>query len=311
MMLDITGVKMDQLPFIQLSSTGGFIRRQDRKPRSRNNLDLLTAESNIQDSLQDELKSKLLMENIPNSFENLIRVAENQFKNNNGPKIDLSSSAAIDSHLSDNLLFEKSTDGSASKQRKRRLPESSENRNPNARKKKQCPDCKLFFSNLTTHKRTHLAPEDKPFKCPSCNKGFSRNFDFLRHQKEHVQKDLLTAKDPLMSEHDRLVALHNTGDIFRCPYNEKLINIDLELYKHKFQPKTAYVKNCHSTGLFLRKDTLRNHLRAHHFNYADLTLPKRKSITSPGNCGACGKWFENTTTWTDEHVGKECGYKFH
>ncbi|CCE61912.1 hypothetical protein TPHA_0B02390 [Tetrapisispora phaffii CBS 4417] len=197
-----------------------------------------------------------------------------------------------------------------------RLPDPSDNRNPGARKKKKCSVCNLSFANMTTHKRTHLSPEDKPFHCDICPKSFSRNFDFLRHKKEHVQKALIqdvNSQDAYsdLTNKSKLTQLHNIGNVFRCPYNEKVIDLDLSLHKYKVKPASSQVANCHHNGMFFRKDTLRNHLRSHHFDYDKKELSVKEKACASGRCRFCNEWHENAKIWADEHVGKKCGYSFH
>ncbi|CCH62933.1 hypothetical protein TBLA_0I02770 [Henningerozyma blattae CBS 6284] len=58
------------------------------------------------------------------------------------------------------------------------------------RKKRQCPICKGFFANLTTHKATHLTADERPHRCSICNRGFARNNDLIRHKKRHWKDEI-------------------------------------------------------------------------------------------------------------------------
>ncbi|CCH58610.1 hypothetical protein TBLA_0A08200 [Henningerozyma blattae CBS 6284] len=71
------------------------------------------------------------------------------------------------------------------------------------RKKKQCHICKKFYANLSTHKSTHITPENRPHKCEICHRGFARNNDLIRHKKRHWKDNLDTA--------DSAVALDNSS----------------------------------------------------------------------------------------------------
>lgn len=200
------------------------------------------------------------------------------------------------------------------------------------RKKKECPICHNFYANLSTHKSTHLTPEDRPHKCPICNRGFARNNDLIRHKKRHWKDDIIAqaSKDSLdlkhceqshehehdqpldssMSEYDQLKSLHQIKGTFKCPYNSSLIQLDMEVYPYKSKPLDFETSNCHQTGVFSRCDTFKNHLKALHFEYPPGTKKKDRSIV-PGRCKHCGLKFPNVDVWLNEHVGKTCGYSYH
>ena len=48
------------------------------------------------------------------------------------------------------------------------------------RKKRQCPECHLYFSNLATHKSTHLKPTSRPHVCKICQRGFATYKNHLK-----------------------------------------------------------------------------------------------------------------------------------
>ncbi|CCC72109.1 hypothetical protein NCAS_0J01300 [Naumovozyma castellii] len=186
------------------------------------------------------------------------------------------------------------------------------------RRKKQCPICSGYYANLTTHKATHLVPEDRPHKCPICQRGFGRNNDLIRHQKRHWKDALPEGKkasgggavaNGTESAHDHLKSLHQLSGAYKCPYNSTLIQLDMEMYPFKKQLINFETLNCHPSGIFSRGDTFKNHLKALHFQYpAGTKKTERNSV--PGNCKHCGKHFANVEVWLHDHVGEECGYRY-
>lgn len=140
------------------------------------------------------------------------------------------------------------------------------------RKKKECPECHLFFSNLATHKSTHLKPTSRPHVCQYCNRGFARPNDLFRHKKCHWKE---TGSDQ--------------GQ-FKCPY--------------KNHEKGDFCS--HSSGIFSRCDTFKNHLRAIHFQYPQGTKKDQRNNVS-GSCKMCNKHFSNVDDWLTNHIEKgEC-----
>ena len=194
------------------------------------------------------------------------------------------------------------------------------------RRKKQCPICLKFFANLSTHKSTHLTPEDRPHLCPICQRGFARNNDLIRHKKRHWQDEVMAkatasakvrgpkgGSDAAVTEymkHERLKSLHQIEGTFKCPYNSALIQLDMEMYPEKAQPLKYGTSNCHQTGVFSRCDTYKNHLKALHFEYPSGTRKKDRGSV-PGRCKHCGESFDNVEVWLHDHVGKTCGYTYH
>ena len=135
------------------------------------------------------------------------------------------------------------------------------------RKKRECPICHKFYSNLTTHKTIHIK-DSKPFICSNCSRPFKRLNDLIRHEKCHLSK---------------------IGDWeFKCPYYRKDIN-------------NKEINSCHHTGYFTRCDTYKNHLKAIHFKYPPNTL-KCNRINVSGNCRECGKFFINVNDWLNNHI---------
>lgn len=191
------------------------------------------------------------------------------------------------------------------------------------RKKKQCPICHNFYANLSTHKSTHLTPEDRPHKCPICQRGFARNNDLIRHKKRHWKDEIIEnssvensdADDHVnththLDEHDQLRSLHQIKGTFKCPFNSALIQLDMEIYPYKSKPLNFETSNCHQTGVFSRCDTFKNHLKALHFEYPPGTKKRDRTVV-PGRCKHCGLKFPNVDIWLNEHVGKTCGYTYH
>lgn len=192
------------------------------------------------------------------------------------------------------------------------------------RKKKQCPICHNFYANLSTHKSTHLTPEDRPHKCPICRRGFARNNDLIRHKKRHWKDEILENNSSVensdadehvsshqhLDEHDQLKSLHQIKGTFKCPFNAALIQLDMEIYPYKSKPLNFETSSCHQTGVFSRCDTFKNHLKALHFEYPPGTKKRDRTVVA-GRCKHCGIKFANVDTWLNEHVGKTCGYTYH
>lgn len=142
------------------------------------------------------------------------------------------------------------------------------------RKKKQCPTCQGWFSNLATHRSIHLADNSRPHTCDVCGRGFARPNDLFRHQKSH------------------------RGDApFRCPLFAR-------------PPEGAAAQGaalepaCHQNGGFSRCDTYKNHLKAMHFEYPAGTK-KRERAGMGGRCKGCGQAFSSTDEWIAEHIEPE------
>lgn len=138
------------------------------------------------------------------------------------------------------------------------------------RKKRQCPECKLFFLNLATHKSTHLKPTNRPHICKYCSRGFARPNDLFRHVKCHWKE------------------IGSDSGQFKCPYKGELC--------------------CHSTGIFSRCDTFKNHLKAIHFQYPLGTKKENRSKVA-GKCRQCQMEFSSVDTWLVDHIEKkDCKY---
>ncbi|GAV52319.1 hypothetical protein ZYGR_0AG03100 [Zygosaccharomyces rouxii] len=201
------------------------------------------------------------------------------------------------------------------------------------RKKKECPICHNFYANLSTHRSTHLTPENRPHKCPICQRGFARNNDLIRHKKRHWKDEIveisshsnsssLTSSDSSdslenstiphhhLDERDQLRSLHQIKGTFKCPFNSSLIQLDMEIYPYKSKPLGFETSNYHQTGVFSRCDTFKNHLKALHFEYPPGTKKRDRSVV-PGRCKHCGLRFSNVDLWLNEHIGKTCGYTYH
>lgn len=143
-----------------------------------------------------------------------------------------------------------------------------EERKLKLRKKRQCTECKLYFLNLATHKSTHLKPTNRPHVCKYCSRGFARPNDLFRHIKCHWKE------------------LGNNKGNFNCPFKEGNM--------------------CsHSTGVFTRSDTLKNHLRALHYAYPQGTAKQNRSSAKGGSCRQCGEDFETVDAWLSQHVEKK------
>lgn len=144
------------------------------------------------------------------------------------------------------------------------------------RRKKQCPQCMGWFSNLATHKSIHLADNSRPHTCSICGRGFARPNDLFRHQKSH------------------------RGDApFRCP-------LFVKPSVNRADPNSTMEPACHQNGGFSRCDTYKNHLKAMHFEYPAGTKKRDRNGMS-GRCKGCGLSFKSTDDWISEHIEKhEC-----
>lgn len=144
------------------------------------------------------------------------------------------------------------------------------------RRKKQCPQCMGWFSNLATHKSIHLADNSRPHTCSICGRGFARPNDLFRHQKSH------------------------RGDApFRCP-------LFVKPSVNRADPNSSMEPACHQNGGFSRCDTYKNHLKAMHFEYPAGTKKRDRNGMS-GRCKGCGLSFKSTDDWISEHIERhEC-----
>ncbi|CAL9733750.1 hypothetical protein MOSE0_C02278 [Monosporozyma servazzii] len=235
------------------------------------------------------------------SFDNLVRAAERQYKTSTTTST--STSKPNIKHAETVLKPNENANGAK---------KVTGNKIAKPRRKKQCPICFNYYANLSTHKSTHLTPEDRPHRCSVCNRGFARNNDLIRHQKRHWKEDNTTNNNNNnnLSDHDKLITLHKIKGTFKCPFNSTLIQLDMEIYPYKSRPLQFETSNCHQTGIFSRCDTYKNHLRALHFEYPPGTKKRDRSLT-PGRCRNCGSKFLNVDQWLNTHIGGECGYSYH
>ncbi|KAK6458613.1 tRNA splicing protein [Scheffersomyces xylosifermentans] len=141
------------------------------------------------------------------------------------------------------------------------------------RKKRQCPECKLYFSNLATHKSTHLKPTSRPHICKYCNRGFARPNDLFRHIKCHWKE------------------IGSDKGQFKCPFK------NTETGDTNGAPDHC----CHNTGIFSRCDTFKNHLKAIHFQYPNGTKKDQRTKVS-GKCRMCQAEFRNVDDWLANHI---------
>lgn len=135
------------------------------------------------------------------------------------------------------------------------------------RKKRQCPECHLFFSNLATHKLTHLKPTLRPHVCKLCHRGFARPNDLFRH--------------------------------FKCHWKE--IGADKGQFRCPFKNGTQGDHCCHLLGIFSRCDTYKNHLKAIHFQYPSGTKKNQRN-TVAGLCRLCQAQFRTVDEWILTHI---------
>lgn len=155
------------------------------------------------------------------------------------------------------------------------------------RKKRQCPECKLFFSNLATHKSTHLKPTNRPHVCKYCQRGFARPNDLFRHIKCHWKE------------------IGSDKGQFKCPF-KRLNGVGNEADGNV----AASSDNCcHNTGIFSRCDTFKNHLKAIHFQYPNGTKKDQRGKV-PGVCRMCQLEFANVDDWLVNHIEKnDCKFQ--
>lgn len=167
--------------------------------------------------------------------------------------------------------------------------------------KERCMVCFEMFSNLKTHSALHMDVEKRPFKCLFCSRGFARNNDLQRHQRKHLLEKNLEGNNVINKKiNSKNVCATELG--FKCPFYEN--KEDLQMFASESMDEEDYVpKRCHSTGIFTRCDTFKNHLKALHFRYPKGTVRKNRN-NACGYCKHCSMYFENCKEWADEHVLK-------
>lgn len=146
-------------------------------------------------------------------------------------------------------------------------PQQAHLKGAKPRKKRQCPECHEYFSNLATHKLTHLNPTLRPHVCKICQRGFARPNDLFRHFKCHWKE------------------MGADNGQFKCPF--------------KNGPRGDHC--CHLLGIFSRCDTYKNHLKAIHFQYPGGTKKSERNHV-PGSCRLCQQQFANVDEWISTHV---------
>ncbi|KGU12468.1 hypothetical protein MEQ_01713 [Candida albicans P87] len=150
------------------------------------------------------------------------------------------------------------------------------------RKKKQCPECNLYFSNLATHKSTHLKPNNRPHICKYCERGFARPNDLFRHVKCHWKE------------------IGSDQGQFKCPF--KNMDSSKRENQEKVTGNTGVPDHCcHNTGIFSRCDTFKNHLKAIHFQYPNGTKKEQRNLVN-GKCRMCQQEFRNVDDWMHNHI---------
>lgn len=191
--------------------------------------------------------------------------------------------------------------------------------NGQARKKRQCSECEGWFSNLATHKSTHLTDTSRPHTCEVCKRGFARPNDLFRHVKSHrgeapfrcpyfvesaVGNHVITGNShgrPALTgfSSSELLALNGHG-----PHANASSVAAAQAAQAAAQAAAAVVVNepaCHQNGGFSRCDTYKNHLKAMHFEYPPGTKKKERAGMH-GLCKACGMGFANSEVWITRHV---------
>ncbi|KAI5958945.1 STP4 [Candida pseudojiufengensis] len=157
------------------------------------------------------------------------------------------------------------------------------------RKKRQCPECKLYFSNLATHKSTHLKPTNRPHICEFCQRGFARPNDLFRHVKCHWKE------------------IGSDKGQFKCPFKSMTPSGTSNVNENNKQTtedgKIISIPDhcCHNTGIFSRCDTFKNHLKAIHFQYPNGTKKDQRNKVN-GKCRMCLKNFNHVDDWIHNHI---------
>ncbi|KAI5951783.1 STP4 [Candida jiufengensis] len=168
-----------------------------------------------------------------------------------------------------------------SNQIKEESPSNSSKKNWKPRKKRQCPECKLYFSNLATHKSTHLKPTNRPHICDYCQRGFARPNDLFRHVKCHWKE------------------IGSDKGQFKCPF--KSLNNNSNSNESTTTTQILPDHCCHNTGIFSRCDTFKNHLKAIHFQYPNGTKKDQRNKVS-GKCRMCLQNFQHVDDWIHNHI---------
>ncbi|KAI5954014.1 STP4 [Candida margitis] len=173
------------------------------------------------------------------------------------------------------------------------LSPTQSKKNWKPRKKRQCPECKLYFSNLATHKSTHLKPTNRPHICEYCQRGFARPNDLFRHTKCHWKE------------------IGSDKGQFKCPFKNISLSSSATTSPNEDSTVSTASANdncCHSTGIFSRCDTFKNHLKAIHFQYPYGTKKDQRNKVA-GKCRMCFKEFENVDDWIHNHIETDsCPY---
>lgn len=163
----------------------------------------------------------------------------------------------------------------------------------NARKKRQCSECLGWFSNLATHKSTHLTETSRPHTCEICKRGFARPNDLFRHTKSH------RGKAPFQCPY--FVAPGSSPSHYNTNRLGDTTNDLLGLNGNGSGVSPVAEPACHQNGGFSRCDTYKNHLKAMHFEYPPGTKKKERAGMK-GTCKGCGMEFMNSEMWITRHV---------
>lgn len=166
---------------------------------------------------------------------------------------------------------------------------------PRKRKKRECPDCHKLVLNLATHKSTHFREDAKPHVCKECGRAFTRLNDLSRHERRHLKNTFSEAIEDVDYQ-DGLTGTSKTT-IYKCPYWHQ----EYDTSRKNFPGALCKNGKCHSSGVFSRGDTFKNHLRALHFVYPEGTKKKNRGNVS-GHCKSCGQACENADSWLKYHV---------
>ncbi|CEP60447.1 Stp3p LALA0_S01e11100g [Lachancea lanzarotensis] len=182
--------------------------------------------------------------------------------------------------------------------------------------RENCLVCPEVYGTPKVYRSIHQRPGQKPHKCPTCDRSFARPNDIQRHQVRHLKEEIVSGYDPTRGPDDRYQSSESpyitTDDAspgnglttllgkraFRCPYN----SVANEKRMDSAETGSA-LTTCHPTGIFSRRDTYKNHLKALHFKYPSGTR-KRDRASVPGKCRHCEQEFNNVDEWLEKHVGK-------